>query len=323
MDDGQLWLKTRWAFCTMTLIADAPAAAPIAADRTGCKAFCGMKYSEMKVGSAPYESWARSAAWPGPTRDDAVFCSQKCHDARHPPLAAQPTETWGECIRPGLSHFPGIKCKCDPAAGLQPPADATTHAYRGTGGLCHFMLGRPGEQIQCDQPPLSTCHAREEKPAEMKRCDHGHVKELCSQGCNKPAPQPAPVSYFLPCGYRVSASSPEAAADAKTGHVANCAKGCNDMLTPTQIAAPQPAPAKGPAFLDCQRCHIRDASVLVRVTRLGRAGLCAICAHAEEERVWELTMFESSGTPYTGPERIARPKLAHSYGVEDPALENA
>jgi hypothetical protein len=48
----------------------------------------------------------------------------------------------------------------------QPPADAATHAYRGRGELCHFMLGRPGEQqIQCDQPPLAVCHAREEKPA--------------------------------------------------------------------------------------------------------------------------------------------------------------
>jgi hypothetical protein len=33
--------------------------------------------------------------------------------------------------------------------------------------------------------------------------------------------------------------------------------------------------------------------------------------------------LHSTGTPYTGPERLERPKLAHSYGVECPALEDA
>ena len=104
------------------------------------------------------------------------------------------------------------------------------------------------------------------------------------------------------------------------GHRYHCADCDIARAIVASKPAPQPAPAKGPVFLDCQGCHVRDVSVVARVTRLGRAGLCVSCAHSEEERVCALMAFERSGTPYTGPARLERPKLAHVAGMHDDDL---
>jgi hypothetical protein len=152
---------------------------------------------------------------------------------------------------------------------------------------------RRGHRIYCSEtcaPPLAA------QPAETA---HG---ECCEPGCSVGCPaQSAPVSYFLPCGYRISAPSPAAAADAKSGHVANCAKGCNPMLTPTQIA-PQPAPAK----LPCPGCR--------KAICIGEYLSCREVALHHREPLGTMTLTESDV-----PERLERPKLAHSAMWADEA----
>jgi hypothetical protein len=81
----------------------------------------------------------------------------------------------------------------------------------------------------------------------------------------------------------------------------------------------QPAPQPAPAKLDvCGGCRCSKADVIeCRFNERDRRW-CGGCR--EKALKWSAMQ---SGTPYTGPERLERPKLAHSYGVEDDCLPEA
>jgi hypothetical protein len=164
---------------------------------------------------------------------------------------------------------------------------------------------RRGHRIYCSEtcaPPLAAQPAETKRPEVLAtvggKCplcgtavpfDHIHV---CGGSLRKPAPQPAPA----------------------------CAYGCSD--TQANTACPthgKPAPAK-PA---CERgANLHGGPVLLRCTGKGLfRKLCEHCYLAIEplqKGPCGDVLHESDV-----PERIERPKLSHSYGVECPALENA
>lgn len=151
------------------------------------------------------------------------------------------------------------------------------------------------------------------------------------------APKAETVAYLLKCGFRVTGDSKAQADSARVGHEANCID-CNPMLQPTQYRephppAPQPAPAKPHDFSDPYCARRRAMGTVAR--------LCITCGAAQDiveartdidcrpnhgwREVSEMALCDSDGILRDGkvPERIERPKLAHSYGVECPALEDA
>jgi hypothetical protein len=210
-DGGYVFYDKNWHEPNrpMTLLSDAPAAAPLAADRTKCRWYCGMTMNAIYEDDRQVILGEKFHAYDPRTNADQRWCSAACRDARLPPLAAQPAETaHDECCEPGCS---------------------------------------------------TSCPAR------------------------KPAPQPAPA----------------------------CAHGCSDVQANTACPTHgKPVTAKDDFwFTDNEGKKSGPFSTGLEADSAG-----------VDYRNW---MAAQSGTPYTGPERLERPKLAHSYGVEDPALENA
>jgi hypothetical protein len=80
-------------FFTMTLLSDVPAAAPLAADRTKCRWYCGMTMNAIYEDDRQVILGEKFHAYDPRTNADQRWCSPACRDARLPPLAAQPAET--------------------------------------------------------------------------------------------------------------------------------------------------------------------------------------------------------------------------------------
>lgn len=89
---------------------------------------------------------------------------------------------------------------------------------------------------------------------------------------------------------------------------------------PTQYREPHPpaqeAPKAGPVCTNGRDCLAPTAPVLVRVLRDERQPMCDLCYLHLETNLGKMMRGESTGTPYTGPERIAKPRLAADW-VED------
>jgi hypothetical protein len=88
--------------------------------------------------------------------------------------------------------------------------------------------------------------------------------------------------------------------------------------------AEQPKPAaKGPVCSVKLYPHNDAAPVIMRTwsKRLGPTPTCEPCFLSLEETAFKATV--GTGKPYTGPERLPRPRLAHSMGIEDPTLPEA
>jgi hypothetical protein len=166
------------------------------------------------------------------------------------------------------------------------------------------------------------CRDRAAQPAEIKRTE-GHIR-LCrvNRGgdCNctglaQPAEQPKQLT----------------ARDVNGGPVRSDSKFTDDMpvkfmakLPARHRPAEQPKPAKGPV---CQaatgRCpdapKTRIIMDYIRKKPL-RVEWCDPCALAYEQHHVTTAQY---GKPYTGPERIVKPPMAHSMGLEDPTLPEA
>lgn len=90
-----------------SLLSDAPAAAPLAADRTGCKAWCGRTdqrpgYGDNLGGGREWQPDFRywdvaDGDIPAALVGKPMWCTGDCRDARLPPIAAQPAETKLPC----------------------------------------------------------------------------------------------------------------------------------------------------------------------------------------------------------------------------------
>jgi len=96
----------------------------------------------------------------------------------------------------------------------------------------------------------------------------------------------------------------------ETDHV--CGNGCAVCDPPAAKAKPK-----------CAACADASAPLLMRWENIGGVGIvqrltCARCYLDGEHNVARST--PSTGKPYAGPERFQSPPLAHSYGIEDPAL---
>jgi hypothetical protein len=155
---------------------------------------------------------------------------------------------------------------------------------------------RRGHRIYCSEtcaPPLAAQPAETKRPEVLAtvggKCPLCGTAvpfdhiHVCGGSLRKPAPQPAPA----------------------------CAHGCSD--TQANTACPthgKPAPAEDDFWFTDNEGKKRGPF---------STGLEADSAGVDY-RNW---MSAQTGTPYTGPERLGRPKLAHSYGVEDDCLPEA
>lgn len=90
---------------------------------------------------------------------------------------------------------------------------------------------------------------------------------------------------------------------------------CGDKIEAMK-AKPTPA-VEAKRTRVCFECDKPAPNVLMRVTREARELLCDICMTRKEEQVHDLMMFESTGAPYKGTERLPRPRLAHVGGLHD------
>jgi hypothetical protein len=134
--DMETWMSTagrRWFFGdtelrSLVLIQDVPAAAPLAADRAGCKAWCGHSRSA-------YLNGAGRGGWFVPDQghllDRQTWCSQSCRDARLPPLAAQPAETLEGKLCKRCRSNP-CNCYTDKAKPAPQPAPACAYGCSDT-----------------------------------------------------------------------------------------------------------------------------------------------------------------------------------------------
>jgi len=98
------------------------------------------------------------------------------------------------------------------------------------------------------------------------------------------------------------------------------------MTTPTTPDNPAQEAAKaGPK---CRLVgigpHVCSGGVAMRVMRNMPVGLyCETAYRTREATIAHLSDVYSTGTRYEGLSRLPRPKLAHSMGIEDPALPEA
>lgn len=102
-----------------------------------------------------------------------------------------------------------------------------------------------------------------------------------------------------------------------------CVKRAADYLAPPVPGKPKAAVCgnngcKTPHENVAQRwCVFTDGS-----RRVALEWSCEPCHLKDEEEFAELMMFESTGTPYAGPERLPKPKLLRDEGVESDCWED-
>jgi hypothetical protein len=172
----------------------------------------------------------------------------------------------------------------------------------------------------------------------------------CHPDCGQDGPsyEASPHSSFSALGYKrvisnnihycskacaVAKYPPLAAQPAEARkHISNCSmdtdhKGaCRGSDEPAEKCQPAEQPksaAKGPVCSVKLYPHNDAAPVIMRTwsKRLGPTPTCEPCFLSLEETAFKATV--GTGKPYTGPERLPRPRLAHSMGIEDPTLPEA
>jgi hypothetical protein len=175
-----------------------------------------------------------------------------------------------------------------------------TRAFLDPANESYGFTARHEDKIRCSEPcvPPLAAQPAETKPMTCGVCDAVTDEPYHCGEEVKPAPQPATA----------------------------CAHGCSD--TQANTACPthgKPVPAKGRPKHTCINSSLGkcDGAILLRWLKGWSPAICDAHYLMTEAGVAENMQVESTGTPYTGPERLERPKLAHSYGVECPALEDA
>jgi hypothetical protein len=114
--------------------------------------------------------------------------------------------------------------------------------------------------------------------------------------CSHAAPEPAKQSACVAHGLRECAPCVESGVWA--------------------LAPAQEAPKAAPVCTNGRDCKTPSAPVLERVLRDEMQPMCDRCYLEVERNLERLMMFESTGKPYAGPERLPRPQLAADW-VED------
>jgi hypothetical protein len=172
--DGGIWRIDDWMWTgsidhawVMTLISDVPAAAPLAADRTKCKAFCGHPAESavyLDAEEAIHSGTAFTIDGPGWTHKLPAWCSQRCRNSRLPPLAAQPAETKLRC--PGcqtptarLGGFCSRSCEKSQPAPQPAPACAygCSDTQANTARPAHGKPA-PAKAVRCIGIAASSAH---------------------------------------------------------------------------------------------------------------------------------------------------------------------
>jgi hypothetical protein len=119
---------------------------------------------------------------------------------------------------------------------------------------------------------------------------------------------------------------PLAAQPAEAKACYRCLVGYGQHTPPCVRAQPaeQPKPA---AKVECRvRFSVSGCfgEVLDRVlTKAGVAVPCCETCMVAQDGQFARSKIHTTGKPYTGPERLPRPRLAHSMGIEDPTLPEA
>lgn len=81
-----------------------------------------------------------------------------------------------------------------------------------------------------------------------------------------------------------------------------------------------PAKAPVPVCTNGSDCKTPTALVLERVLTQERQWMCDGCYFKVEQYIGRSMAFETTGTPYDGPERLPRPRMAHVGGMHDEDL---
>lgn len=160
---------------------------------------------------------------------------------------------------------------------------------------------------------------------------------FCSAACRDAryppmeAKAPVPVAYTLPCGSRVVGNTVNEAARARAKHSQGC------MTCPTQIdsSAPVAQQAKVPRpRCDNRGCETPYQNVAHRwcqsLDDFGQKSGAVLELSCEPCHLLDEADFLASSALETNilrdpsrPELLPRARLSHSYGVEDPTLEDA
>lgn len=136
----------------MDKVNDVPAAAPLAADRTKCRWYCGMTMNAIYEDDRQVILGEKFHAYDPRTNADQRWCSAACRDARLPPLAAQSAETaHDECCEPGCST------SCPARKPAPQPAPACAHGCSDTqANTACPTHGKPAPAKPMQLPPQRT-----------------------------------------------------------------------------------------------------------------------------------------------------------------------
>lgn len=307
-----------------------------ATDRTGCKAFCGLRYRDFETtdgvcragAEAAYDSWLENVGIqaldePGDGFDRHVWCSDHCRDARLPPIAAPQSKIEVKATVDG---------KC-PLCGVAVPS---THIH-----LCSpkHVERRKGQRYK---GPIGEVYVLSFFGTERWYADCGEIKGVPMPREDQPdlwgdytllaTAEPGKCEpwcgYGLPpddvCGYGfIDGPGDEreyfklpGKSQRRKGYVFSwCSNECREKAIAPNAKAPpaQEAPKAAPV---CGSCGKSRATVAMRfVAEVGaQYPWCEPC-YLGVEMQYSARTANATGTPYKGPERL-RNVLARDEGIE-------
>lgn len=272
-----------------------------ATDRTGCKAFCGLRYRDFETtdgvcragAEAAYNSWLDNVGiqaldGPGDELDRHVWCSDHCRDARLPPIAAPQSKIEVKATVDG---------KC-PLCGVAVPSThihlcSPQHVERRKGQVWRLTDGRDkSREYTLSHRYGATrwaCKGFGDCGLEDVCWEGRYEMELIADATAEPGKQAAyPATPCVKCG---------------RAHTGECGYPTHE--------APKATPVQPGLVVEmpCDGCGEANDVEWFQVDNMTRV-FCEPCRI--EALVW---MSAQTGTPYKGPERL-RSVLALDEMVE-------